>query len=254
MILVMGGTADGRELVRRIAASGRRVIASAATGYGARLLREQGQKEIQARRLDAVGLAEFIRRHGIDALVDATHPYAEAASRAAIAACRATGCRYLRYERPPVQPDDFPGALIRAAGYREAAEWARTHGDGPALLTTGSKTLGVFAEILGVERLVVRVLPTAEALRQCQRLGLAARQIVAMQGPFSHALNKALIEHFGIRLLISKDGGEVGGMPEKLSAAAECAVPVVLIDRPAVDYPNRFRRMDDIFLALGGEE
>ena len=140
--------------------------------------------------------------------------------------------------------------MIRAADYREAAEWARTHSEGPVLLTTGSKTLAVFAEILGAERLVVRVLPTVEALRQCQRLGLAAHQIVAMQGPFGHALNKALIERFGIRLLVSKDGGEAGGLPEKLSAAAECAVPVVLVDRPAVDYPGRHARMNDILQAL----
>jgi precorrin-6A/cobalt-precorrin-6A reductase len=250
MILVMGGTADGRELVRRLAASGHRLIVSTATEYGAKLLDAHGQEEIHAGRLDRAGLVEFIRRHAVDTLIDATHPYAEIASRTAIDACRAAGCRYLRYERQPGSLDDFPGTLIRAATPRAAAEWARTHSQGPILLTTGSKTLPIFVEALGAERLVARVLPTEDAVRQCRRLGLDTRQIVAMRGPFGHALNKALMTQFSIRLLVSKEGGEAGGLPEKLSAAAECAVPVLLVDRPAVDYPNVHRRMDDILLAL----
>jgi precorrin-6A/cobalt-precorrin-6A reductase len=248
MILLMGGTTDSRELARRLA--GRRLIVTTATEHGARLLRAHGQAEVHVGRLDHAGLVEFIRRHGVDTLIDATHPYAELASRTAIDACCATLCRYLRYERQSACLDDFPGTLIRAANYREAAEWARTQTEGPILLTTGSKTLPVFVEALGAERLIVRVLPTEEAVRQCHRLGLEASQIIAMQGPFCHALNKALMTQFSVRLLVSKDGGEAGGMPEKLSAAAECAVPVLLIDRPAVDYPNCHRRIDEILRAL----
>jgi precorrin-6A/cobalt-precorrin-6A reductase len=246
----MGGTGDSRELARRLMAAGHRLIVTTATEYGAQLLRAHGREEIHAGRLDHAGLVEFIRRYGVDTLVDATHPYAEIASRTAIGACRAAGCRYLRYERQPSYLSDFPGTLIRAADARAAAEWAKTQSRGTILLTTGSKTLPIFVEVLGAERLVARVLPTVEAVGECHRLGLDAGRIVAMQGPFCHDLNKALMTQFAIRLLVSKDGGEAGGMPEKLSAAAECAVPVLLIDRPAVDYPDCRRRIDDVLLVL----
>ncbi len=250
MILAMGGTADGRELVRRLTAAGHRVIVTTATEYGAQLLREHGQEQAHATRLDQAGFVEFIRRYEINTLIDATHPYADMASRTAIEACRATGCRYLRFERQAAYLDDFPGTLVRVPGYRQAAEWARDHSQGPILLTTGSKTLATFVEILGTERLVARVLPTVESLRQCHQLGLVPRQIVAMQGPFSRALNIALIEQFAIRLIVSKDSGETGGMTEKLAAAAHCSVPFLLIDRPSVDYPNRYHDMAEILETL----
>ena len=53
-----------------------------------------------------------------------------------------------------------------------------------------------------------------------------------MQGPFSHRLNLALMEQLSIAILVTKDGGKAGGMPEKLSAAREHGAAVVVIRRP----------------------
>ena len=53
-----------------------------------------------------------------------------------------------------------------------------------------------------------------------------------MQGPFSCQLNKALIEQFHIRYLVTKDGGAAGGFAEKVQAAAETGVQLVVLRRP----------------------
>ena len=58
------------------------------------------------------------------------------------------------------------------------------------------------------------------------------RQIIAMQGPFPTELNTALIRHFGIRYLVTKDGGAAGGFPEKAKAARETEIELVLLCRP----------------------
>lgn len=250
MILIMGGTADGRELVRQISAAGYPVIVTTTTEYGAALLHEHGQQHAQAKRLDHIGLTDFIRQHGISTLIDATHPYAEAASRTAMAACADSGCRYLRYERQIGNSVDSGTHIIRVADYQQAANWAAAHSQGAILLTTGSKTLPVFINTLGVERLIARVLPTPAVLQQCMDLGLLPWQIIAMQGPFSEETNCALIRQFDVKLLVSKDSGDEGGMREKMAAAAQCSVPVLLIERPLMAYPNCYRRIEEILAAL----
>ena len=58
------------------------------------------------------------------------------------------------------------------------------------------------------------------------------RNIIAMQGPFSLALNKALITQFQIRYLITKDGGAAGGFAEKVQAAADTGAQLVVLRRP----------------------
>ena len=62
--------------------------------------------------------------------------------------------------------------------------------------------------------------------------GIPHRNIIAMQGPFSCQLNKALIEQFHIRYLVTKDGGAAGGFAEKVQAAAETGAQLVVLRRP----------------------
>ncbi len=250
MILIMGGTVDAREIVRQASLLGYPVIATTATEYGAQLLNGHGQLHTQAERLDPEGLTAFIRHYAIDTLIDATHPYAEIASRTAIDVCHMTGCHYIRYERKTTYLDDFSGQLIRVRDYQEAAKWAKAHSQGQILLTVGSKSLEIFAGTLGVDRLIVRILPVADVIEQCYRLCLKPNQIIAMQGPFSCTLNIALIEKYDIKLIVGKDSGEMGGTPEKLSAANYCKVPFLLIDRPQVHYPNCVYSMHEVFQAL----
>ena len=108
-------------------------------------------------------------------------------------------------------------------------ELARTEGN--VLLTTGAKELGAFSPI-APERCYPRVLPTQEGIAACEAAGVPHRNIIAMQGPFSRALNEALIQQFEIRWLVTKDGGAAGGFAEKAQAAAQCGVQLIVLRRP----------------------
>lgn len=101
-----------------------------------------------------------------------------------------------------------PGCAVFEAAAQAAEYLAGTEGN--ILLATGAKELAVFA---GLEpaRLYPRVLPTPEGIAACEAANVPHRNIIAMQGPFSLALNKALITQFQIRYLVTKDGGAAGG-------------------------------------------
>ena len=230
MILVLGGTSDARALVEGVRGAGYEVLLSTVSEYGARLAAEVGV-EVRCGALDDAELSRLVE--GAAAVVDATHPFAAQISAAAAAACVRANRPYLRFERPA---GALPGGVVRAADPAEAARLAvELAAAGAILLTVGSKTVDVYARAAreaGV-RLVARVLPTPESLAACAAAGLEPRDIVAMQGPTSAALDAALLRHLGATVLVTKESGDAGGLHEKLRAAELAGAAAVVVERPA---------------------
>ena len=105
--------------------------------------------------------------------------------------------------------------------------------EGNILLTTGSKELSLYTDIREfATRVYARVLPTHAALDACAAAGVPARNIIAMQGPFTQALNEALLRQYGARWFVTKDGGAPGGFAEKAAAAEAAGAQLVVICRP----------------------
>lgn len=180
---------------------------------------------VRCGRLEPDAMAALLRN--ADLCVDATHPYAVEATRNIRSACGQAGVEYHRLLRP-ASPLPAGSAVFAAAG--QAAEYlART--EGGILLATGAKELAAFAGI-DPNRLFPRVLPTVEGITACEKANIPHRNIIAMQGPFSYALNAALLQQFHIQFMVTKDGGAAGGFAEKVQAAQDSGVQLVVIRRP----------------------
>ena len=216
--VVFSGTTEGRVFSRQLAALGAQVLVSVATPLGAE---EQGEADgitVHCGRLTPEEMTALLQ--GAALCVDATHPYAVDATKNIRAACAAAGVEYHRLLREE--------SLLPAA--HAAAFLAGCSGN--VLLTTGAKELAAFAP-LSPERLFPRVLPTREGIAACETAGVPHRNIIAMQGPFSYALNCALMKQFSIRYLVTKDGGAVGGFAEKAQAAQDTGAQLIVVRRPA---------------------
>lgn len=232
MIWVIAGTADARSVVEALVDAGHGVIATTATEYGADRLAPRPGLERLFGRLDPVAMADLVSRRGVRLVVDASHPHAVQVSHNAIAAARETRVPYLRFERPAAAVE-----RVRVVpGYREAAG-ALAESDGPVLLAIGSRNLDAFAA-LAPGRCWARVLPTRESMDACARAGFGPDRIIALQGPFSRAFNRALYDELGIRWLVSKESGGEGGVLEKVGAARDAGIGVIMVARPEIDYPE----------------
>ncbi|WP_034630925.1 precorrin-6A reductase [Desulfotruncus alcoholivorax] len=233
MILILGGTSESREITVMLVREGYQVLACAATPYGGSLLKEAGANEVIQQRISERELIDLIQSRGIQILIDATHPFAELVTTIAQSACRRAGIPYLRYERPGCTIPEH--ALIhRVQGYAAAAQKSAELAGKTVFVTTGTKTLPIFyheAQNQG-KRVVARILPDLEGLKLCLGLGIPPGDIIAMQGPFSTALNKTLLNEFKADVLVTKDSGTAGGVAAKIEAALSLSVPVVLIERP----------------------
>ncbi len=222
---LFGGTADGRALALRLRELDIPLAISVATDYGRELLSSFCSEDVFKGRMDQAQMIEFFRSQQITAVVDATHPYADLVTENISAAASALHLPYYRLMR---EKSDLSGCL-KVKDAASAAKAAQKL-PGNILITTGSKEILAFQSIF--ERAYARILPGVEPIKCCLDAGLAAKRIIAMQGPFSAELNAALMRALSIRVMITKDGGKTGGFPEKLAAARECSVTPIVIVRP----------------------
>lgn len=250
MILVVAGTSDARELALRIKQAGYPLLTTVVTENAAKSMEEAGLS-VRTGRLTASDFSELVKKNNIQAIVDASHPYAEEASKNAMAGAVEAGVPYLRFERESLQYQQ-DGKLITVADYEEAAQVAAEK-KGVIMLTTGSKTLQIFTKkLLGLPdtTLIARMLPRIDNMQKCEELGLEQKNIVAMQGPFSKELNRELYRHYGVTLMITKESGKVGAVDEKIEAALELGIETIVIGRPAIQYGEKHSDFDGILASL----
>ena len=228
-ICVFAGTTEGRELVEFLARQNVSVTACVATEYGQTLLATADNLTISAKRLTEPEMVDMLSKSCFDVVVDATHPYANMVTENIVAACAETGTEYLRLLRSGAAAIEDAVFVSDIAG---AVEYLNTV-DGNIMLTTGSKELIKFVSIRDFEnRIFARVLPMEESLRLCQEAGVKNAHILAMQGPFSKEMNVAMLKSVDAKYMVTKDSGSKGGFDEKIAAAREAGVKLVVIGRP----------------------
>lgn len=225
-IFLFGGTAEGHLLAERLAEAGNFVTYAVATEYGQAVLEPRDNLTVLVGRLTAGEMAE--RLEGFDVVVDATHPYADKVSENIRAAAAETATPYYRLLRPREEAED----VLWADSPADAAAKLQNL-PGNVLLTTGSKDLKTFTAVKDYpSRLFVRVLPSVESLTAALSLGYPASHVICMQGPFPQALNQAMMEAVGAKVLVTKDTGKAGGFLEKAEAARAAGAKLLVIRRP----------------------
>lgn len=226
-ILIFGGTTEGRQLAEFCAENKIFTYVSSATEYGSGLINSSGYVSLLTGRMDCEEMEEFIRSKNIQLVIDATHPYAAEVTQNINQACKNASVRYIRVVR---DSDRFVLNAKYFDSIDSAADYLRKT-EGNILITTGSKELKSFCSIENYsERCAVRVVPSDNAVKACQRLGFV--HIIAEKGPFSEESNIEQLKAFGADYLVTKDSGTVGGFYEKVSAAEKCGAELLIIRRP----------------------
>ena len=220
-ILILGGTAEARELAAALGAASEDVLTSLA-GRVSKPALPVGRVRIGGFG-GADGLAEFLMANRIAAVVDATHPFAAQISTNAAAAAARTGTPLLRLERPgwhdhPLEKawtwvPDVPAAMVAADAARRP------------FLTTGRQSLEAFLRWDDRPALVRVVEPPAFTLPD-------AWTMIISRGPYHYQEELQLMIEYSIDTLITKDSGGAHTVA-KLEAAHDLALQVLIIQRPA---------------------
>lgn len=231
-ILVFSGTTEGRNLAECLCGNGIRCTVCVATEYGERVMDKQQGLTIRQGRMNPEEMENFITAGEFLAVVDATHPFASVVSENIKKSMRNSRIPYLRLKRNTKEPSAnqenilcFPDDEACAAALKET--------EGNILLATGSKHLAAYADAKELRpRLYVRVLPAMESIVLCNENGIAGKQILALQGPFSAEMNEAMIKQYDIRCMVTRESGSNGGFQEKIQAAENTGIKVMVIGNP----------------------
>lgn len=236
-ILVFAGTSEGRRIAEYL--SDHRIPAHicVATEYGEGLLPESDIITISSIRLEEAQMEKLLQGQTYALVIDATHPYAIEVSKNIKTACQQTGMPYIRmlreaekYQEEKIPAEGVDGIYVDSV--TKAAAFLRDT-NGNVLVTTGSKEIDAYLTIPNAkERMYYRVLSTAEVVARCKELKIEGRHLFAMQGPFSEAMNYAMLMEIQAAYLVTKDSGTAGGFEEKIAAARRANVIPVIIKRP----------------------
>lgn len=219
-VLLLGGTAEARQLAGILAEDPRIDVTSALAGRTATPRELAGTVRVGGFG-GADGLTEWLRANGIDAVIDATHPFAATITANAVAATGRIGLPLLVLRRPGWQ---------RRVG--DDWHWVASIADLPGRLPALGRR--VFLTTGRTDMTVCRALPQLWFLLRSvdppdQRFDNVT--FVADRGPFTVAGELALLRDHRIDVLVTRDSG---GATAKLDAARAHAIPVLLISRPAM--------------------
>lgn len=220
---MLGGTSEARQLVEALAARPGITLSVSLAGRTRNPLAYPAPTRIGGFG-GPEGLAAHLAVEGIDALIDATHPFAAAMSRNAAEGARLAGVPLLALTRPAWVP-------------RPGDDWHEAESLPAALTLIGEAPRRVFAAL---GRNEVRALEAAPQHRYLIRsvdpveppLDVPHADYVLDRGPFFVASECSLFKSHGIEIILAKNSGGTAS-EAKLDAARTLGLPVVLVARPS---------------------
>ena len=226
--VVFGGTAEGRKLCEACAKHKMPIRYCVATTDGARPVEGLPYVNVRVGRLRADEMESLIRQDSPLLVIDATHPYAEEASKNVAEACRDASVPLVRVARESEEEQN----CMHFGGMDTLLAWLERE-PGNVFAATGASHAGSFAKLPDFRsRVWLRILPSVDSLRACLDLGCHPGRIICMQGPFSEELNRAMFKAADARILVTKNSGAAGGFQEKVRAAQSLGMLTAVLGRP----------------------
>lgn len=221
VVLVLGGTTEGREVAAALAA---RDDVRPITSLAGRLSRP-GAVDGEVRTGGFGGtdeLVEWIAEHEVEVVADVTHPFATGISANAARACAKAGVPLIALRRPgwtATAGDDWHPAADLADAASQVASLGRR-----VLLAIGRQEVAAFAGVDDAWFLLRAIDPPDPPLPRHHELLLA-------RGPFALQEERTLLREHAIDVVVTKDSGG-DATRAKLDAARELGLPVLVVRRP----------------------
>lgn len=248
-IFLLGGTKDSTNIIEHIKENyDAFILTTTTTEYGAKLAAESGSDETIARPLLKDEIIEIYNEGSFDILIDATHPFAEHITQTSASIASELKIPYIRFERPTTNLEDVDTSHIHYvksfddAGKMIATEFSK----GNVLHFAGANTMADIVKYVSVDRFYPRILKVEKSLEKCRELDINPEHIIPMKGAATLEENIDLIERYDASVMITKESGEIGGVIEKIEAANEKDIAVIMIQRPKIEILNKNDVVSDL--------
>lgn len=237
MILIFGGTTEGRIAVKKLEQAEKPYFYSTKGDeqeitlvHGTRL---QGG-------LDSGQLRSFCIDHNIRLIIDAAHPFAELLHKGISEVSSLLGIPVIRFER--IFPEYFDNSVIWCDGYNDCIDKILSKKYERILALTGVKTISKLKPIWqGNDNCYFRILDRDSSRKMAQDQGFPLERICYYE---TDGTDRELMLRYRPEAVISKESGISGGFEEKRLAAKELGIDFYAVSRP---------KLDDSFIVVNGE-
>jgi precorrin-6A/cobalt-precorrin-6A reductase len=238
-VLLLGGTGEASEIAARLAERTDIVTLSSLAGRVSQPRMPQGIVRVGGFG-GVTGLIAYLAEEQINAVIDATHPFAAKISRNAEAACTHLQLPLIAFARPPWVPQqgdhwhDMPD-IESAAAFVESRK-------GRVFLAIGRQELAAFSECHDAWFLIRAIDPPQEPLPP-------RAKIILERGPFDLPREMQLLHDHAIDYVVSKNSGGAATY-SKIAAARAAGIPLVMIHRPLKHNIPTLAHIEDVLSAL----
>ena len=224
-LLVLGGTAEARELADRLHHIPGCDVTTSLAGVTRDPRRPAGGLRVGGFG-GVEGLTRYLARTGTGAMIDATHPWAVVMSRNAAEAGRRAGVPVLHLVRPAWERRDTD-RWHEVENASAAARWLDRSGLPPGSVVFLTVARAEHAAFAGLPRFryIVRTIEPVTC-------GPLAAETVHARGPFSRAGETAFMRERDVACLVTRNAGGAASVA-KIEAARDLGLPVVMLERPA---------------------
>jgi precorrin-6A/cobalt-precorrin-6A reductase len=228
-VLILGGTTEARQLAERLARRAGLEVTLSLAGRTASPVPHPVPIRVGGFG-GAEGLASYLFAERVDALIDATHPYANVISENAVTAARKAALPFVALRRPPWSA--VAGDRWIEVGDARAAVDAIGQECRNVFVAVGRNELAPFTSAPQHRYLIRSVDPVDPPL------SLPLATYITARGPFSEANDRALMTQHKIEVVISKNSGGSAAYG-KIAAARALGIEVIMLRRPpAPDAPS----------------
>lgn len=225
MILILGGTTEGRIAVR-VADEGAIPYYYSTKGLLQEVNCAHGIRLTGA--MDATAMEDFCRDKDIKLLIDAAHPFASALHATLATVSASLQIPVIRYERRyPVRDKN----LIWCTDYAEAIQRLKEDGIHNLLALTGVNTLAPLRPYWETTPCWFRILDREDSVSIARKQGFPAERLLFYQEGDNE---RELLEQLRPDAILTKESGYSGYFIEKVEAAKQFKTPVYVIKRPAL--------------------
>lgn len=224
MILVFGGTTEGRIAIKKLEEAGNPYYYST-RGDEQEVVLHHGTRLIGA--MDVEQLKAFCQEHAIKLLIDAGHPFAEVLHQTVAEVATTLDIPAIRFER--IFPPRDPG-IIWCDDYADAIQQVQQHNVKRLLALTGVQTISKLKPLVdkGID-CYFRILNRESSLKIAHENGISDDHILF----YDTEHNNHLLDVTPFDAMITKESGVSGGFQEKVNEAKEQGMQIFAICRPA---------------------
>jgi len=222
MILILGGTTEGRMAVKVADEAGRRFWYST-RGDLQQVESRNGVNVTGA--MDTGAMNAFCHEHEIKLIVDAAHPFASRLHTTVAEVSNNLSIPVIRYERTyPGHTDD----IIWCKDYDDAINRLEKAGVESLLALTGVQTITTLKPYWEKHKCIFRVLDRKESVEHARNAGFNTDNLVF----YGNGSDLELMRKVKPQAVITKESGLSGGFTEKADAAHELGIQLYAVCRP----------------------